>query len=260
MTDLGAPANTPRALPVTDRFPVRVGDATLNFPVFRPVGPGPFSAILLLPAIAGVNDYVLRTAARLADRGYLTVVVDYFAREGKAPDVSTPEKIGAAVAALDDRAVLADIGAALAALRADATVSDGQIATFGFCIGGMYAFLAGCEHAGLAAVVDYYGSIAYAATGPAKPVSPLDRAGDLTAPILAHFGDFDRLISISEIDAFGAALRAGQKHHEICVYRGAPHAFDEDFRPQVFRPVTARAAWRSSLAFLDWHLRGIQPR
>lgn len=245
---------------MSDRFSVRAGDAALDFPVFRPAGPGPFPAILLLPAIAGVNDYVLRTAARLADRGYLTVVVDYFAREGAAPDVSTPAKIGAAVAALDDPAVLSDIGATLAALQADATVIDDQIATFGFCIGGMYAYLAGCEHSGVAAVVDYYGSIVYTATGPAKPVSPLDRAGDLTAPILAHFGDFDRLISMSDIEAFGAALRAGQKHHEICVHRGAPHAFDEDFRPQVFRPVAARAAWHSSLAFLDWHLRGVQPR
>ncbi len=245
-------------MPEPYSFPV--GSETLTGRIARPAGDGPSPGVLLLPAIAGVNDYIDRTAVRLAEAGYVTLVLDYYSREGAAPDTSTPEKIGAAVAGLDDRRVLSDIGGALAALSADPSVGAGPVATLGFCIGGIYAYLAACDHDGVTAAVDYYGLIAYGQTSEKKPVSPIDRAAELKAPLLAHFGDFDRLISMNDIDAFGAALRTHQKHHEICVYRGGVHAFDEEFRPEVFRPVAAGEAWRRSLAFLDWHLRGIAPR
>ena len=222
----------------------------------RPTGTGAAPAIVLLPAIAGVNVYMKAAAVRLAEAGYATLLLDYYAGIGRAPDVSTPEKIGAAVAALSDPKVLADVAAAVAWLRARDDVDGARIASFGFCIGGMYAYLAACGDLGLAAAVDYYGSIRYAVTGPKKPVSPIDRVPVLAAPLLAHFGTFDRLISGEDIALFERALQLNQKPYELFLYRGAPHAFDEDFRPAVFRPVAARLAWQRSLAFLDWHLRG----
>ena len=239
-----------------DRVDIEAGGETIGAWLARPAGAGQVPAILLLPAIAGVNDYVKGTAARLADAGYATLLLDYYARTGHAPDVSTPEKIGAAVAALSDPEVLKDAAAAVAWLRERGYVDGARIATFGFCIGGMYAYLAACRDLGLAAAVDYYGSIRYAATGPKKPVSPIDAVPALAAPLLAHFGTFDRLISGEDIALFERALQLNQKPYELFVYRGAPHAFDEDFRPAVFRPVAARLAWQRSLAFLDWHLRG----
>lgn len=225
-----------------------------------PEGVGPFPAVLLLPAIAGVNDYVKAVAQRLAAGGYLTLLLDYYSREGAAPDVSTPEKIGQAVANLPDPRVLSDIGSALRFLEGDTRAATGKIATWGFCIGGMYSFLAACEYDGVAAAVDYYGAIQYGQLSDNKPVSPLDRAPDLKAPLMGHFGDFDRLISPNDVDIFTAALREHQKNHEFFVYRGAPHAFDEDFRPPVFRPAAAREAWSRSVTFLDWHLKGQAPR
>jgi dienelactone hydrolase len=241
-------------------FPVPAGTETLDFTMAKPDGNGPFPAILLLPAIAGVNDYVNRRAEALRAQGYLTVVIDYFAREGRAPDVSTPQKIGAAVAGLSDPCVLGDVGATVAALRGRDDVIGSAIGALGFCIGGVYSFLSACEDFGIAASVDYYGMIAYAETGPNKPVSPLDKVPELKAPLLAHFGDFDRLISMDEIAAFAAALRDNQKNHEVCVYGGAPHAFDEDERAPIYRPVASGEAWARSLAFLNWHLRRIAPR
>lgn len=241
-------------------FPVTVDGESLAFGAAVPDGKGPFPAVVLLPAIAGVNAYIERTAERLRGLGCFVAVVDYYAREGAAPDVSTPEKIGAAVAGLSDPLVLREVGATVEALRTRDDVLPDAIATFGFCIGGLYAYLSACEHDGIAAAVDYYGTLVYGTTTANKPVSPLDRAAELKAPLLAHFGDFDRLISAVDIAAFGEALRTHQKHHEIFVYGGAPHAFDEDFRPPVFRPAAAQEAWRRSVAFLDWHLRRVAPR
>jgi len=212
-------------------------------------------AVLLLPAIAGVNDYVRATAARLVSAGYAVLTLDYYAREGVAADVSTPAAISAAVAALPDPRVLSDARAAVAALRERAEVDSERIAAFGFCIGGMYAYLAACEIEGLSCAVDYYGAITYGSTSENKPVSPLDRAAELKAPLLGHFGTWDRLISTSDIDAFEAALQAASKPYELFRYAGAPHAFDEDHRPAVYRSVASRLAWERSLTFLDWHLR-----
>jgi len=225
-----------------------------------PDGDGPHPAIVLLPAIAGVNAYTKAAAERLAGHGYVTLLLDYYAREGRAPDVSSPELVGRAVANLRDPLILGDIGAAIDTLSAHPKVDSEKIATWGFCIGGMYAYLAGCEYAQLAGVVDFYGTVRYAATSEHKPVSPLDRAGELNAPLIGHFGDFDRLISGDDVEAFAGALREHGKIYEFHAYRGAPHAFDEDFRATAFRPVAARQAWARSLCFLGWYLRGELPR
>lgn len=225
-----------------------------------PDGDGPYPAIVLLPAIAGVNAYTKAAAARLAGHGYVTLLLDYYAREQQAPDVSSPALIGQAVANLPDPRVLGDIGAAIDTLSAHPRVDGEKIACWGFCIGGMYAFLAACEYGQLAGAVDFYGTVRYGETSERKPVSPLDRARDLNAPLIAHFGDFDRLISGDDVEALASALRENQKIYEFHTYQGAPHAFDEDFRAQVFRPVAARQAWSRSLCFLGWYLKGEMPR
>ncbi|MGD9921575.1 MAG: dienelactone hydrolase family protein [Pseudorhodoplanes sp.] len=230
------------------------GAERLSSPFFPAESGDGAPAVLLFPAIAGINDYIVRVAQRLAVAGFSTLVLNYYAREGAAPDVSTPERIGAAVEALPDARVLSDARGAIGALRTRPDVDERRIATVGFCIGGTYSFLTGCETDDVAAAVDYYGSIRYAATSANKPVSPLDRAAALRVPLLGHFGTADRLISCDDVSAFENALHAGGRSYEFYLYRGAPHAFDEDFRP-VYRPVAAAEAWQRTLTFLKWHCR-----
>lgn len=215
----------------------------------------PAATVLLLPAIAGVNDYIRRVAQRLVAQDFNVLLFDYFARERVAPDVSTPEKIGLAVQSLSDPQVLEDVRSAIATLHERPEVDLARVGALGFCIGGMYALLAACENTGLRAVIDYYGTVKYTALSAAKPRSPLEYVSELQAPLLAHFGTFDRLISASDIDALEGALQRAAKPYELFRYRGAPHAFDEDFRPVAFRPVAAELAWSRTLTFLKWHLR-----
>lgn len=238
----------------------QAGEDVLGAFYSAPAGDGPAPGVILASAIAGINDYVKRAADRLAAAGFATLLIDYYSREGAAPDVSTPQKIGEAVAGLSDPRTLSDINFAIEHLRNLDGVDAENIATLGFCIGGMYAYLAACDENGLKAAVDYYGLIRYSDTNVNKPVSPLDKAADLKAPLLAHFGDFDRLISASDIEDFKRALQENQKPYEMYVYGGAPHAFDEDFRAPVYRPVASAEAWRRSINFLDWHLKRRAPR
>jgi carboxymethylenebutenolidase len=230
---------------------------TLSAPLTLPeIGKPRFPSIVLLPAIAGVNDYVKRVAGRLSASGFAVSILDYFAREGRCPDVSTPAAIDVAVNSLPDDRVIADACGLLGALREHQAIDPERIGSLGFCIGGMYSLMLSAEAPNLSASVDYYGSVRYAKTSDQKPVSPLDRAGDIRAPFLAHFGTFDRLISAADIEALEAELKRASRPYELFTYNGAPHAFDEDFRPAAYRPVASKLAWERTMTFLDWHLRG----
>ncbi|MBW4490913.1 MAG: dienelactone hydrolase family protein [Trichocoleus desertorum ATA4-8-CV12] len=211
-------------------------------------------AVVLLPAIAGVNPYIEEVALQLSNEGYDVVVMDYFSRVGTPPDLSTHEKIGEAVQALDDRRVLQEVDVVIGWL-AMAGIDRSHVGVLGFCIGGTYAVLS-CESSNTpGCAVAYYGQLAYSKKTTQKPRDPVDAAEHLRAPVLGHFGTKDRLIGAPEINDFSERLWATGLAHEVHTYAGAPHAFDEWFRPMVFRPVASAEAWERTRIFLDWHLR-----
>jgi carboxymethylenebutenolidase len=218
-----------------------------------PASPGePSPVVVLLPAIAGINDYVLRVAGRLSEHGYAVLALDYFARRGGPPDLSTPEQIMAAVASVDDAEVVKDVGAALDELRGDRALDAGRAAVLGLCIGGSLALLAGAALGErLSCVAAFYGLIRYAELTDNKPRAPIDAAEGLEIPLIGHWGDSDHLVPLGDVHALREVLRG--RRAEVCVYPGAGHAFHEDHRP-VFRPVAAAEAWQRTLLYLDHYL------
>lgn len=228
--------------------------SAFSIQVLRPTDEPATHAVVLLPAIAGVNAYVEDRAAQLRDAGYLVAVIDYFSRKDARPDLSTPERINAAVAAIDDRLVLQDVAQSMVWLTEQGVARE-HVGVLGFCIGGSYAALAASLPRAPACAVTYYGQLRYPQRSAQKPIDPMEAAAQFRAPFLGHFGDIDRLIDAQEIADFAAQLRSTQRHYEVCLYGGAPHAFDEWFRPAVFRPVASAEAWNRTLTFLDWHLR-----
>ncbi|MEV4671378.1 MULTISPECIES: dienelactone hydrolase family protein [Actinomadura] len=208
-------------------------------------------AVLLTTAIAGVNDYVLRQAGRLADAGYAVAVLDYYAREGgQAPDLSSPEKIMTAVGALADETVMGDMADAVAWLKEQPGVT--RVGALGFCIGGTYALLAASRVPGLSCAVTFYGMLRYGKLSDNKPVSPIDAAEKVGCPFLGHFGETDHLVPVADARELADRLRG--RPAEIYTYPGAGHAFHEDFRPEVYRPVAATAAWARTHEYLRYYL------
>lgn len=204
--------------------------------------------IVILPAIAGVNNYIRRVAARLEAAGWQTDIVDYF-EGGDAPDLSSLPKILAALEGIDDRRVMEAVDKSVRALKSRGATS---IATLGYCVGGAYSILAGCNVDGLSAVACYYGTLRYGKVSASKPASPLDRVASLRVPLIAHYGSADNFVSPSDVDQLESSLTANCKAYEMFRYSGAPHAFDEDFRP-AYRPVASQEAWDRTLAFLSWY-------
>jgi carboxymethylenebutenolidase len=223
----------------------------------RPDGAGPFPAVILTPAIAGLNDYIERVARRIALRGVACLALDYYADVGSAPDLSDMSKILAAVAALPDPRVLADMDAAVAHLRDQPDVDGERIGALGFCIGGSYSLMAASHIGRLRCAISFYGQLRYQELSDNKPISPIDTVDELGCPLLGHFGEADHLVSIEHV--MELQKRVQGKAAEIYTYPGAGHAFHEDFRPPVYRPVAATTAWDRTVTYLDWYLRDGQP-
>lgn len=206
--------------------------------------------IVILPAVAGMNGYIEGVVRRLAESGWQTEVVDYYDGAG-APDLSSPQRILEVVARVDDTRVLRKTQDAVERLQARGVAAVGAL---GYCIGGGYALLAGCGVRGLSAVANYYGGLRYAQRTDFKPAAPLDQAPNLGVPMIAHYGNADRFVPSADVDALEASLDRSGRTFELFRYAGAPHAFDEDFRP-AFRPVASREAWERTTTFLDWYVR-----
>ena len=206
--------------------------------------------LVLLPAIAGINDYIRGVHHRLDTDGWATEMVDYFAGSA-APDLSTPQKILAAVEQLDDVKVLKQTQAAVRHLQERGAESVGVI---GYCVGGTYAMLSAGTVEGVKAVANYYGGIRYVKLSSGKPVAPLDKAAAMSIPMIAHYGTSDRFVPPADVDALQTVLDDAGGTYELFRYAGAPHAFDESFRTS-YRPVASREAWSRTMSFLDWYVR-----
>jgi dienelactone hydrolase len=228
-------------------------DAPAGSVLKRVEGNARSAAVVILPAIAGLNPYVSRCADALKDQGYASLSIDYYARTGGVPDLSGRDKVMAAVASLRDGQVMADVEAGVEYLRSQPDVIPTRIAVLGFCVGGTYAILAASSLNLFTCAISFYGTTKYSEINERKPLSPIDAVKNLTCPLLGHYGEADPMIATQEIEDFRARLRT--QPAEIYTYPGAGHAFHEDFRPEVYRPIAATEAWRRSLEYLHWYCK-----
>jgi len=200
-------------------------------------GPG----ILLLQEIFGVNEYLTAVADRLAGIGYVVLAPDLFWRiEPDSPLGQTDEAMGIAferVGRFDFEVGVADAGLALDHLRGLTEVTGGA-AVVGFCLGGTLAFAVAVASDPDAAV-SYYGS---------GVADALGGAGEVSCPVLFHFGNDDAFIPNEQPDAVEAAF-AGRE--DVVLHRyDAGHAFDNHLAPQFSDPPAAAEAWARTTAFL----------
>lgn len=231
--------------PSAVRFPA--DDVEIGGELLDPPGE-PRGSLVLIPDVHGVSDLYRRIASRFAAAGLRTLVLDLYVRQGR-PRLTDPEAVARWIAGLDDRRVLGDVGAAVAYLRSTGRRSS-AVAVTGFCVGGQYAFLAGCKVAGLSACVSFYGMLRYRERSETKPASPLDLAARLACPYLGLFGAEDPLIPLADVEELRASLRAAGKEFEIEVFAGAGHAFLNDTRPEAYRPEAAARAFERAIRFL----------
>jgi carboxymethylenebutenolidase len=221
----------------------------------RPIGPGPFPGVILIPHMPGWDEFYRETARRFAQHGYQALCPDIFCRFGHG----TPDEIAGkarAAGGVADASVMGDCAGALRYLKTQPN-SNGKVGVIGTCSGGRHAFLAACQVSGLDAAVDCWGGrvvVAKSDLSAAQPVAPIDLTSQLACPLLGIFGNDDRFPTPEQVNQHEQALKKHTKNYEFHRYDGAGHGFWY-YHTESYRPVQAMDSWAKVFAFLKQHLQ-----
>ncbi len=237
----------------TVRFTGHNGEAIRGY-LARPLGPGPFPAMVLIHHAPGWDTWYKETTVKFARRGYITICPNLYDRVGHG----SVDDVGAMVrnaGGVPDDQVVGDVAGAMQYLR-DLPTSSGKVGVLGSCSGGRHTYLVACQASGVDAAVDLWGGgvvMRPEDLTDKRPVAPIEYTKDLSAPLLGIFGNEDRSPSPEAVDQHEEALKAAGKDYEFHRYDGAGHGFFYHDRP-AYRQEQASDAWRKVWAFLDKHL------
>jgi carboxymethylenebutenolidase len=208
----------------------------------RPAGT-PKGAVVVIQEIFGVNSHIRNVADGYAAEGYWAVAPAAFHRVKPGVELGYAEAdmgegfgYKTAVEALPAPGVMPDIQAAI---DHAAKASGGKVGIVGYCWGGLLTWRAACTLTGLSAAAPYYGG---------GVTTEAEIARQPKVPVLAHFADEDKWISLESVDAFKKA------HPEVEVHTyAAHHGFNCDQRGAWHAP-SAQLARERTLAFFAKHL------
>jgi carboxymethylenebutenolidase len=201
-------------------------------------------AVIVIQEWWGLNHHIKDVAQRLAKEGYVAMAPDLYSRLGHKI-TTDPNEAGRLMNTLQQSDGLQDINATVRYLQALPSVDGDRIGIVGFCMGGSYALMAPCVNSVFKAAVPFYGQVP-------NPDTPLQT---LACPILYIYGEDDGWITRADVQRLGSALKKYHKSGEIKTYPGAPHAFFNDTRKDVYKAAEAQDAWRHATAFFNRHLR-----
>jgi carboxymethylenebutenolidase len=231
-------------------YPAFNGDV-INAYFARPLGAGPYPAVVMAHHLPGWDDWYREAALRFARRGYLAFCPNLYFRAGHASPEDVAAKVRAAGGVLDDQ-VVGDLENAARYLRA-LPFCDGKVAVFGTCSGGRHAYLAACRTDAFNAVIDCWGGRVVMQPDELtanQPVAPLDFTSELTAPLLGLFGEEDQSPSPEQVAQHETELKKLGKQFEFHMYPNAGHGFFYYHRP-AYRPEQAMDGWNKIFAFLE---------
>jgi carboxymethylenebutenolidase len=204
----------------------------------EPGGTGKVGGLVVLQEWHGVNAQMKAKCDRFAAAGYLSLAPDLY--HGKV--ATNDEEAGALMGQLDWGKAVAEIGEAVAYLRAHPR-SNGKVGVIGFCMGGALTLAASRYVEGLACAVPFYG----------VPSTPLDEFAEVKTPIQAHFAKKDDWAKPEKAEQIQAKVKAGGGHMDLFVY-DAGHAFMRDGDPSHYDADAAKLAWDRATEFLKKHL------
>ena len=201
--------------------------------------------VVILPDVRGLYRFYEELALRFAERGIAAVAIDYFGRTTEVGKRGEDFEYMEHVAQTTPQTIQSDVRAAVEWLREAGTDT---VFTVGFCFGGRNSWLSAAGGHGLAGAIGFYG-----APGQREHPGPIQRAGEMKAPILALQAGDDRNITAADNAEFAQALTEAGVEHEMVTYPGAPHSFF-DRRQEEFADDSADA-WSRVLAFIERYSR-----
>lgn len=229
---------------------------TIDAYLARPLGPGPYPAVVLIHNVLGWGEYYHEMTRKFAHHGYLAICPNLFDRDGDG----VPEDVAAKVRAdggPPDGRVVADVAGAADYLRS-LPYASGKVGLIGSCSGGRHTFLTACQTTSFDAAVNLWGGRVVMAPedlNERTPVSPIELTKDLSCPLLGLFGVEDRNPTPEMVAQLEAALKQHGKDYEFHSYEGAGHGFFY-YHMGMYRQEQAVDGWDKIFAFFAKHLGG----
>jgi carboxymethylenebutenolidase len=214
------------------------GDGT-DFSAYLARAPEGTTGVVVLPDVRGLFRFYEQLAERFADAGHSALAFDYFGRTaGLGPRDESFEYMPHVRQTTPDTVAL-DVRAAVEWLREETGATT--LVSVGFCFGGAQSFMQGARDHGLAGVVGFYGSLVREGQR-----WTLDRASEISVPVLGLFAGDDKSITADQVAEFESRLRVA---HEIHTYEDAPHSFFD--RRQEQYAEQSQDAWERILRFIS---------
>ena len=213
------------------------GTDTVRAVLFHRAGDSAVPGVVVIHEWWGLNDWVLQSARRIADRGYAVLAIDLY-RGHVAASADEAHELSRGVP--DDRSAR-DLVAAVAYLRAQSGVDAKRVGTIGWCMGGGYSLEAALLVPDLKACVVCYGRLA----ADDSTLAPL------SAEVLGIFGADDRGIPAADVKAFGERAAKLGKTVTVDVYEGVGHAFMNSGNAKGYSEKAAVRAWTAIDGFFD---------
>jgi carboxymethylenebutenolidase len=226
----------------------------INAYLARPLGAGPFPAMVLAHHMPGWDQWYRETTLKFALQGYVTITPNLYFRTGHG----TPEDVAAKVrgeGGIPDDQAVGDLAGAMQYVRA-LPFSNGKVGIFGTCSGGRHAYLAACRVPGFNAIIDCWGGRVVMTPDQLNekfPVPPIDYTKDLNCPTLGLFGNEDMNPTPEQVNQHEAELKKHGKNYEFHRYDGAGHGFFYDHVP-AYRQAQAVDGWQKVFVFLQKYL------
>ncbi|MCC6236774.1 MAG: dienelactone hydrolase family protein [Dehalococcoidia bacterium] len=196
--------------------------------------------ILICHENAGMTAHFPDVARRFAKAGYAALALDLLSREGGTANLQRDQVSGMLTQAGIARHV-ADFEAARKFLGTQQGVDGARIGMTGYCFGGGVTWAAATQIPELKAAIPYYG-----------PAPDLAAVPNIKAAVLGVYGETDSRINAG-IDGLRGALEAASIRHELKIYPGVGHAFNNDTSANwaEAQQAQADAAWKDSLAWFE---------
>jgi carboxymethylenebutenolidase len=201
----------------------------------------PAPGLIVLPEIFNTNAHIRSVADGYAADGLVALAPDVFWRQEAGSYLPYTDEGRAKAyslrARLDTDQFTRDLGDAIVALRARPECS-GKVGVIGFCLGGLFAWLAGTRLP-IDAAVSYYG---------VQIDQYLGEADRLGCPLLMHFAENDPHVPTEAVAAIRARL-GGLGNVSIHVYPGTEHGFNRQGYPPYNEAAATQARQRTIAHF-----------
>jgi carboxymethylenebutenolidase len=185
-------------------------------------------AVVVIQEWWGLNPNIESICRRFADEGFVALAPDLY----RGALTTEPDEAKKLMMRLDGPKAVEDLRAALSALMDRGATKVGAM---GFCMGGYLTHELALTDDRLDAAIACYGLTDAKGRG-------------LRAPMQVHVGTDDHFKI--DLQALAAMLASRGDGSELFTYGGAPHAFMNETRPEVYRPEAAALAWVRATAFL----------